>query len=77
MYKENSELAKKISLYHPVGDVALRGVEVDADFCYGLAAEGEALAVVLEVYLLHGRSHRHGNIHREGTHGRLSTLPPS
>ena len=47
MYKENSERAKKLSLYHPVGNVPLRGVEVDAHLCYGFAAESEPLAVVL------------------------------
>ena len=43
-----------LCLYHPVGDIPLRRVEVDADLCDGLSAEGEALAVVLEVDLLHG-----------------------
>ena len=42
-----------LCLYHPVGDVSLRGVEVDADLCDWLAAEGEPLAVVLQVDLLH------------------------
>ena len=41
-------------LYHPVGDVARGGIEVDAYLCDGQSAEGEALVVVLEVYLLHG-----------------------
>jgi hypothetical protein len=34
-------------LYHPVGDVARGGIEVDAYLCDGQYAEGEALAVVL------------------------------
>ena len=48
-------MALALRFYHPVGDVPLRRVEVDADFCFGLSAEGEPLAVVLEVYLLHCR----------------------
>ena len=47
-------MALALRFYHPVGDVSLRGVEVDAHLCYGLSAECEPLAVVLEVYLLHG-----------------------
>ena len=35
--------------HHPVGDVPLGGIEVDAHLGHGLAVEGEALGVVLEV----------------------------
>ena len=44
-----------VTLFHyPVSDVTCSRVEVDAHLCDRLAAEGEALGIVLEVDLLQG-----------------------
>ena len=51
--RKEVEIPISLFLYHPVFDISLCGIEVDADLGDWLSTEGETLAIVLEIDLLH------------------------